>query len=604
MIGVRGGAVRSARRARLVADDILDVLPVTDRVYYHLDYWKPLVADLAARVERAHAPGARVLLVGSDSLLALVLLRLGYDVHLWHFEEGHLVDEIKPRVRELVRLEELERGEVPATEEPFDVIVAPFIFDSITSSPVRLLSALRRLLTCDGSLIVAAGNERSVDLRMLMAAGRSTAHKYAERYVSLSFPPLPRRRAYQREDLASHCEAAGLRVIESACVIAHPACSPIEPAAPVRYLAFQVQHRIAQVVPSTRHVVVLHLTHRIGDEDARERDWDKIGGEQPVVSVIVSATHADGHLARALQPLTNQEYPANKYEVIVLHDGRSPSVTAAVDRAATESEVPVRGVITAEPEGPLARDSAIREAAGDICAHTDDLSLAPLGWLRTIVSAFDSKTGVVTGPVSYADGSHPEFLQLPGSRPRWDHQGLFPSANLAHRTRPLLAAGGFRGSSARDGRPLGWDTEIAWRLERLGWAKRHVREAFINRLYPAPKRLGWVAEEWHRAEELPALIARAPRLRSQLLVYRYFAGRRTMVFDLMLAGMGAALASRRWRWLVLTLPWIGYCRTRVDLWPPAGWPSTGRRLLAMTARHTVWAAGLAIGSIRARRLVL
>ena len=62
----------------------------------------------------------------------------------------------------------------------------------------------------------------------------------------------------------------------------------------------------------------------------------------------------------------------------------------------------------------------------------------------------------------------------------------------------------------------------------------------------------------------------------------------------LLRGAGVALA----------LPWLTWNRTYADIWPPSRWMWTARVGAALTARHVIWLAGLAVGSARARRIVL
>jgi hypothetical protein len=83
-----------------------------------------------------------------------------------------------------------------------------------------------------------------------------------------------------------------------------------------------------------------------------------------------------------------------------------------------------------------------------------------------------------------------------------------------------------------------------------------------------------------------------------------FASRQTMYFDLLLAGVGAAFVSRRRRWLLLALPWLGLLTKRLDAWPPGRWRHSLKITATMAALHATWLAGLVAGSLRARRPVL
>jgi hypothetical protein len=242
-----------------------------------------------------------------------------------------------------------------------------------------------------------------------------------------------------------------------------------------------------------------------------------------------------------------------------------------------------------------------------VCAHMDDECHAPPMWIRTLASTLDEATGVVTGPILEDESSYPCFLVLPGSRVMWIHKGLYPIYNVAYLRAPALAAGGFDStaySSQRAPLPLGWDTELAWRLQRLGWQGKYLKDLFLFRHYTAPQRRTWIRENWRLAQDLPGTVSLAPELGRPLLTAGYFAGSNTLCFDLLALGMAATLVRRSLRWSMLALPWLVWNRTYADIWPPGRWLWTTRVGAALTARHIIWMCGLAVGSFKARRLVL
>jgi hypothetical protein len=52
------------------------------------------------------------------------------------------------------------------------------------------------------------------------------------------------------------------------------------------------------------------------------------------------------------------------------------------------------------------------------------------------------------------------------------------------------------------------------------------------------------------------------------------------------------------------LLWLASGHRHVYLWPPRRWRTTLRHLRGMWLRSWVWFAGLAVGSLKARRFVL
>ncbi|HUX86875.1 MAG TPA: glycosyltransferase [Chloroflexota bacterium] len=584
-----------------VADDILDFLQVTDRVYHHIDFTKPLVLELAVRLRVAQAAPARVLIVGSDSLLTHLLLQLGYSVDLWHFAQGHLTDDLFPYIRETVTPEQLAKADLPLPDEPYDAIVLPLILESLPGDGKAFLTRLRQGLRPDGRLILATTNVSRLDIRLRSLLGLNPATAYPKFQVSLSFPPLPRLRYLHRDELLTLAQRAGFQVHECSYVITHAACSTIDPFPPGPYAMLQAGQAVMQLIPPTRHAILLDLTPRVA---AHETPDPRANGD-PRVSVIVSHRRDENALRETLTALIDQDYPSDCLEVIVLHDGDSDSTSDVIREISGRTAIAVRELILDIPEGPAARNAAMRAAAGDICAHTDDACRIPLGWVRTIAAAFDDSTGVVAGPVVEIPNSHPDFLVLPGSRVGWDPQTLYPIFNVAYRRQPALASGGFDAdANERDPLPFGWDTELAWRLNQQGWDRRFVKDMFLFRSYDKPKSLTWPSREWQLAQDLPRAVSRVPGLAEHHLTMRWFASWKTFTFDLLVVGFVAALLGRRRKYLLLSLPWIGYYSKFIDLWPATRWRGNVRLMVQLATRHVVWLGGLIRGSLKARRLVL
>lgn len=591
----------SPRSIRRQVEDLHDRLQVTDRVWHHIDYTRPLVVDLVNSVVEAKAPPARVLLIGSDSLLAYSLLELGYEIELWHFEVGHLTDDLLERVNKIIPPEGLASGEFPLPDQRHDVILLPLILESLPGDSEAFLSRLRRALSPEGSLILATTNVAKLDLRLLSLVGRSTVDAYPKFHVSFSFPPLPRLSYYHVEELEALAQQSGWWPRRSRFVMPYRAYSAIDPHPPGRFLRLNLAHWIGRLIPSVRPALLMNWTHRTGDTDPTGNGRD----DEPKISVILSARRDRAAVQRALSALVDQDYPESRYEIIVIHDGSEPERSEWIRAATVESSVEVRELITSPAEGPQARNEAMRTATGDICAHTDDACRIPLGWLATIALALDGPVGVATGPVVDEPGSHPPFLTLPGSRPGWDHFGLYPISNVAFRKDAALASGGFTVPEDPDRRPpLFWDTELAWRLQKQGWKGAYLKHLFMYRNYPPPKRLRWLRTEWDLAKELPQVLTRVPELRQSMLRSGLFASNTTLYFDLMLAGFAAAFALQQWPFLLLALPWIFHYGHFVDVWPVSQWRPSFRHVTGAAGRHIVWLTGLLWGSLRARRLVL
>src|SRR5581483_10431909 len=255
----------------------------------------------------------------------------------------------------------------------------------------------------------------------------------------------------------------------------------IDPHPPLEYTLGQVAQGVMRVWPGARQAVLLELSPRLdgGDDGVGDTGY-------PSVSAVLAVRRGGEALREALAQLVQQDYPGDRYEVLVLLDGRRGGDEQIIRAIADQTNVPVRTIVADPPEGPAARNAAMRAATGAICAHTDDGCRIPNGWVRSIGAAFDETTSMLTGPVIEIRGSHPDFMVLPGTRLGWPEHELYPVFNVAYRRGLALAAGGFD-ESAVDGRarlPFAWDAELASRLRQLDWNGRYVKDMFLYRRYP------------------------------------------------------------------------------------------------------------------------
>jgi glycosyltransferase involved in cell wall biosynthesis len=102
-----------------------------------------------------------------------------------------------------------------------------------------------------------------------------------------------------------------------------------------------------------------------------------------MISVIIPAYNAESTIGRCLQALTNQSYPADSYEVIVVDDG-STDGTAGIAQ-----DFAVR-YIRQENQGPAAaRNNGAQQARGEIILFTDADCVPDVDWIREMANPFD-----------------------------------------------------------------------------------------------------------------------------------------------------------------------------------------------------------------------
>lgn len=105
-----------------------------------------------------------------------------------------------------------------------------------------------------------------------------------------------------------------------------------------------------------------------------------LAGERlPYYSIIVPVHNEAGMVARCLESLTQQDYPADHYEVIVVDDGSTDHTAEVVGR------FPVRLIRLESNEGRIvARNTGARAATHDKLLLTDSRVTFPLDGLRRL----------------------------------------------------------------------------------------------------------------------------------------------------------------------------------------------------------------------------
>ncbi|MFE0458485.1 glycosyltransferase family 2 protein [Kitasatospora sp. NPDC058965] len=228
--------------------------------------------------------------------------------------------------------------------------------------------------------------------------------------------------------------------------------------------------------------------------------------EPPLISVVVATHDRAARLRCCLDSLLRNGYP--HFEVIVVDNAPSSDDTRQLIGRRYAGQVHY----LREPVAGLARahNAALPAVRGELCAFTDDDTLADPRWLAALAEAFgqDRRIGCVTGLILPAELQTPAQLALErlagfskGFAPlRWSladppADPLFPftagqfgsGANMAFRTSTLRRLGGFdpamgTGTPARGGddllaflRVLAAGYTLAYQPEALIW--HHHRRA-------------------------------------------------------------------------------------------------------------------------------
>jgi GT2 family glycosyltransferase len=101
-------------------------------------------------------------------------------------------------------------------------------------------------------------------------------------------------------------------------------------------------------------------------------------------TVVVPTRDSHALLAHAVASLVEQDFPRDRYEVLVVDDGSSPPVDRGLER---DADPLVRVLRHDEPKTlNAARNTGAREARGELVCYVDDDVEAPPTWLAELVA--------------------------------------------------------------------------------------------------------------------------------------------------------------------------------------------------------------------------
>lgn len=199
-----------------------------------------------------------------------------------------------------------------------------------------------------------------------------------------------------------------------------------------------------------------------------------------MVTIVIPAHNEQATLRACLQTVLAQAQPPQDYEIIVVDDGSTDSLSTSPwnDRI---------HLISQERRGAAAaRNAGLRQAKGEIVVFLDADCLPQPGWLTAMLAPFaDPDVMGVSGRVdTLQTGILPRFIQYEYDQRFQRLQAhlnidFVTSATGAYRRRVLLEMGGFCEDF------LGAeDVELSFRLAELGYALRYAPDAVVFHHHP------------------------------------------------------------------------------------------------------------------------
>lgn len=215
---------------------------------------------------------------------------------------------------------------------------------------------------------------------------------------------------------------------------------------------------------------------------------------RPAISIIIPTYNRPERLAACLEAMSQLDYPAEKFEVIVVDDG---SPTPVDDIVAPFRNVKLFVQTNAGPA--IARNRGAREASGDYLAFTDDDCRPEPGWLKELEAASRSlPTDTAIGgrtinaldsdPYAAASQLLVDYLYAIHQRRSADvgrpSGAFFTSNNVLFRREMFLRIGGF---SDKFRHAAGEDRELCNRWVAQGGALEYAPAAVVLHYHS----MGW-----------------------------------------------------------------------------------------------------------------
>ncbi len=201
----------------------------------------------------------------------------------------------------------------------------------------------------------------------------------------------------------------------------------------------------------------------------------------PFVTVAIATYNRAAWLKEALKFLTEQDYPLDRYELLIIDNNCTDSTKEVVHSFAQAPRPPLYFLETKQGSSH-ARNRAIAEAKGEIVVFTDDDVLGRKDWLSGMVSPLllpgNEGVGVVGGEVypffpdglpAWLEGQFRPFGYREDQGPLKKNQ-LPSTANVAIRHRILIEMSGFRTDLGRLPNRLtaGEDNDLMRRIAAAG----------------------------------------------------------------------------------------------------------------------------------------
>lgn len=269
----------------------------------------------------------------------------------------------------------------------------------------------------------------------------------------------------------------------------------------------------------------------------------------PFVSVIVPTHGRAAFCGRLLDSLIAQDWPRDRYEIIVVHNYTDDGTDRVVRGRIADCAVSMQYHQTAFDRPGASRQFGAERARGDVLAFIDDDCVATPGWIAAGVAELAHGFALVQGRTLPNPDQPRRLLEktvtVVGPTPYFETCNIFYDATV------FRSVGGFP-EEFRVARSAE-DTALGWAVTRAGHAGGFSEAALVyHEVFPVSYR-AWVSET-SVLSMIPFVARGFPDFRRHLFL-GVFLTRVTAAFDVFVLGLlGGALLHPAL--LVLCLPYV------------------------------------------------